>query len=508
MLLGSLPVFVLSNVSFAQNAATQPHTFTILQLNDVYEISPLANGKEGGMARVASVRKQLAAKDPNTFAVLAGDFLSPSFLGTLKYKDPASGTEVKIAGRQMVEVMNSAGIDLVTFGNHEFDIAQGDLQKRINESHFDWINSNVNFVLNGAKKPFTKATGNTNTAIPPYTIRTITYPDGQKVRVGIIGSTIAFTKAPWVSYEEELSTFRNVFAMVKPQCDVVLGLTHLSKKMDSTLATQLPGLHLIMGGHEHENMKIPAGGITVCKADANVKTVYIHNISYTPANKQVNVQSYLKKIDETVPTDGATDLVVQKWMKLADSIMRSNGFDPQKVLMTTTVPLDGRESEIRNHPTNYTRLIANALLYAAPYADAALYNSGSLRIDDELSGSITQYDVLRSLPYGGAMVMMNFTGVQLDSLLHTGTVLNTGIGGYLQLGNITNKHNKWYIKGKKLKAKRSYNILLPEYLALGNEERLGWLGKLSYCKPNAFRGNQLVNDIKNIVMAYMLSGGR
>ena len=32
-------------------------TFTVLQFNDVYEISPLEGGKTGGLARVATVKK-------------------------------------------------------------------------------------------------------------------------------------------------------------------------------------------------------------------------------------------------------------------------------------------------------------------------------------------------------------------------------------------------------------------------------------------------------------------
>ena len=36
-----------------------------LQLNDVYEIAPIENGKAGGLARVAYLRKQLLKENPN-----------------------------------------------------------------------------------------------------------------------------------------------------------------------------------------------------------------------------------------------------------------------------------------------------------------------------------------------------------------------------------------------------------------------------------------------------------
>lgn len=491
----------------AQNTQ-QPHNFTILQINDVYEIVPLANGREGGLARVATIRKQLQAKDPNTIMVLAGDFLSPSFIATLKYRDPATGSDAPIAGKHMVEVLNQTGVDLVTFGNHEFDIAFNDLQQRINESTFDWINSNVHHVVGGAREPFIKTQGNLTNRIPAYIIKNISFPDGQVVRVGIIGSTIAFTKKDYVAYDEALSTFKQVYDNIHEQCDVVLGLTHLSRRADSTLATMVPGLHLIMGGHEHENMKVPVGALNVCKADANVKSVYIHTIGFTPATKKVTVESTLKMIDESIPADEATNEIVNKWMKRADSITRKNGFTPDQKLMTTSVPLDGREAMVRNDTTNYSNLISRSLLYAAPYVDAALYNSGSLRIDDELTGDITQYDVLRSLPYGGPLVLMQLTGAQIDSILAISDGINRGSGGYLQRIGIAKKKGKWFIGRRRMKSGRTYCILMPEFLAAGNEDNLKFMKNYSYCKPNAFLQNKLVNDIRNIVMAYMQSGGR
>ena len=91
-------------------------SFTILQLNDVYEISSIQGGKYGGMARVETVHQELVAKNKNTLLVMAGDFLNPSLLGTMKHEG------VRVRGKQMIEVMNAMSFDLVAFGNHEFDI--------------------------------------------------------------------------------------------------------------------------------------------------------------------------------------------------------------------------------------------------------------------------------------------------------------------------------------------------------------------------------------------------
>ena len=100
---------------------------TIVQINDVYEIAPLDGGKVGGMARVATVKKEYQTKNPNTILVIAGDFLSPSVYNSLKFEGN------RIRGKQIVDAMNTAGVDIAVFGNHEFDIPEADLQSRINE---------------------------------------------------------------------------------------------------------------------------------------------------------------------------------------------------------------------------------------------------------------------------------------------------------------------------------------------------------------------------------------
>ena len=44
-------------------------TVTFVQINDVYEIAPMQGGKVGGVARVATLKKQELAKNPNTLMV-------------------------------------------------------------------------------------------------------------------------------------------------------------------------------------------------------------------------------------------------------------------------------------------------------------------------------------------------------------------------------------------------------------------------------------------------------
>jgi len=85
-----LSFIFLTTCNTAQTVVTStvdPVEFIVLQMNDVYEIAPLEGGKAGGLARVATVRQELLRENPNVISVLAGDFLSPSFLGTMKIEN-------------------------------------------------------------------------------------------------------------------------------------------------------------------------------------------------------------------------------------------------------------------------------------------------------------------------------------------------------------------------------------------------------------------------------------
>ena len=144
----------------------------LLQVNDVYEIAPLPGDDLGGLARVANLKKQLISQNKNTLYVIAGDFFNPSVIGTL---DDENGKSIK--GKHMVEVLNASNLDLATFGNHEFDLKYKDVQKRLDESTFEWVSSNVEQVSGNIVKPFYKMRNGEKQYIPKTIIRTMTDQD-------------------------------------------------------------------------------------------------------------------------------------------------------------------------------------------------------------------------------------------------------------------------------------------------------------------------------------------
>lgn len=452
-------------------------SLTLLQLNDVYEIAGIDKGQSGGLARVAWLRDSMAAANPGTvYTVMAGDFLSPSAMGTIKDTDNKA-----IAGRQMVSVLNRAGLDLATFGNHEFDLNRSQLQECIDSARFDWITANTKDSIAGYARSFVKNKDGAASPIPPVIIKEFTDEDGTKVKIGFFGITIKSSAgAEYVSYSAYDSTAAAAIALLKNKCDLIIAITHLSLPDDLMLAKKFPEISMVIGGHEHVNSYNTVGKTPITKADANAKTVYLHTLDYNTSSKQLNIQSRLVTINNKMAKVPAVDELIENWNKRADSLL-SKKLKPCQATATLPRPFDGTEESIRKDTTSLTLAIGLAMAEAVKpvQVDCALYNSGSIRIDDWLKGTVTQYDLFRVLPYTDTVKVAAMKGWVLDSLLNVST-RHPGEGCFLQHdGRITKEKNKWKINKEVINLKKDYRVAINGYLLKGKQE------KMTFIKDNA-----------------------
>jgi 5'-nucleotidase len=444
-----------------------------IQINDVYEIAPLDGGKIGGMARVATIKKDQLQNNPNTFLIIAGDFLSPSVYNSLKYEGS------RIRGKQMVDAMNNAGVDLAVFGNHEFDIPEADLQNRINETKFKWISSNTFNKKGNDIVPFVKQHALGAEPIPESYIMTVKDADGTTARIGFIGITLPFNKAGYVSYTDAFTSAQKSYEQIKDSCDAVIAITHQFIDDDIKLAKQIPELALIIGGHEHERHFAKIGNVYITKADANAKSAYIIKLTINKKRKLRKAEANLIDVNESIAMDSATEVVVKRWTAIANSNYASLGFDATKVCTQSGDPLDGREPYIRTNQTNFTKLIVAAMEKASPTADAVIINSGSIRVDDILHMPVTQYDIIRSLPFGGSIMEVDMKGSLLIKILDAGKK-NRGSGGFLQYSpaiTIDSITGTWAIRNNALDTGKVYKVAISDFLMTGGEANLEFLTK-------------------------------
>ncbi len=471
----------------AANAARaeKPIHVTLLYFNDVYEISAVSGGKEGGLARVATIRKQLLKNNPNTVTLLGGDFFSPSAMGTAKVNGDS------LAGKQMVDVLNALGLQYATFGNHEFDIKENQFNQRMSEAKFAWISSNV-FDAKGSPYPGVK-----KDTILSFTDK----KSGKTFKIGMFGLTLTTNQPSYVSYTDPAQTAAAEVKALNGKSDFLIALTHQNLADDATLLQQQPQINLLLGGHEHVNYQEWRGNsfAPLLKADGNVRSVYVVELYFDPASGKTRIEPTFVAVNDKIAEDPAVKKVVDKWTALAFDAFRQQGLNPDEVITTTTVALDGLESSVRFGQTNLTGLIASSMLSPYPEAELSLYNSGSIRIDDVLpAGQITGYDIIRVLPFGGLVELVEMKGSLLQKVLMQGDK-NIGSGGYLQSAN-TGKaaDGTWLVNNAAIDPNRSYKVAILDFLMTGKESNLDYLNPSN---PDLkLLGDGKGNDIRQLVM--------
>jgi len=474
-------------------------TFKFVQLNDVYEIASL--GGNGGMARVAWVYDSIKAKEPNTYMFMAGDFLNPSLLGTLRYQGE------RIRGKQMIEVMNAMNFELVTFGNHEFDIGEEALQKRMDESNFYWTSANVFQNNDDGPRSFFFRRNNDSIYVPEtYTIP-IEGADGEKIDVGLFSVTLPSNPQDFVYYADIELEARSAYTKLQmQQAEVIVGLTHLEKDQDVALANAFPEIALIMGGHEHANMLVPTNNGMVAKADANAKSIYVHTFTYNTKTNETQIESKLLPIDERIPENGVVKQIVDKWSQILNAKIKEVTDRPNEVIFTANIPLDGTDGSSRGVQTNLGKIISRSMAYAfQDEVDGALVNGGSIRIDDMLSGEVSALDIFRVLPFGGGVLKVEMKGALLKEVLDYGKEKG-GTGAYLQRYNFNeNAKGGWSHQNTPLEDEKIYKVAVSDFLMKGFD--IPFLtpeneGVVSVYKPLT---GEVAFDIRKAIILYLKS---
>ncbi len=462
LLLSVIIVFTVIACTTTPSSLVQDNRIhvTILHFNDIYEITPVSGGKEGGIARVATLRNQLLARNPNTITTLGGDLFSPSAIGTAYYDGD------QLAGRQMVDVLNHFGLDYATFGNHEFDLKESQFRQRMKEVKFTWVSSNV---FNNDSKPYDEV--KQNIVIP------ITDQKRKKTfKIGLFGLTLPTNTPDYVLYTDPLITAGKQVEQLAGQADFIIALTHQTIDDDVMLLQTYPQVGLLLGGHDHINFQRWRGNFTpLLKGDANVRSVYVIDLYFDPTTEKTEIKPRFVPINESLAENSAVKTVVDQWVKIAFDAFHKQGFEAEDVVTTTTVALDGLESNVEGGQTNLTRLIAKSMLTPYPEAELSIYNSGLIRIDDILPpGKITVYDIIRVLPFGGNVQLATIKGSLLKKILKQG-LKNKDTGGYLQSTGNQLDSGIWYINDHPINPDKIYKIAINDFLASGRERGLEYL---------------------------------
>jgi len=458
LILALLPVASLGS----QRPEPPKKTVTILQLNDVYQISPVDRGKRGGMARVSTLQKQIRGQSPNTLFLLAGDFISPSVASRF------------FKGEQMVATLNGAGLDIATLGNHEFDFGSDVLLDRMKESRFAYTIANV--IDKKTRKPFGGA--------HPYIIREV-----GGVRVGIFGLLLAETATmsnpgPSVRFDDPIVTGKRMASLLRRQgVDIVIALTHLPMRDDKRLASAAD-IDLIVGGHEHELLESMSGGTPILKMGSDARNLGRIDFNLVARGRRVakgRAPRYaVESIDwQAVPVTDATkddpevaSVVARYEKQLNDSL--------GEIVGNTTVALEARAAVVRREESNLGNFLGD-IYREALGSDLALVNSGSIRSDATYGpGEITKKDIMTILPFENSLVKVRITGAHLKRLLENGvSVAGEEDGRFPQVSGMKFEYDgskpvgsrvtRIEINGAEADPSKTYTLALSAYVLGGGD---------------------------------------
>ena len=423
---------------------------TLLQVNDVYQFSPVDLGTKGGLGRVLTLRKAIQQENPNTLFLLAGDTISPS-VESITYK-----------GAQMIEAWNTIGLDYATFGNHEFDFGPDVLKERMKESKFGWIAANV--VDKQTGKPFGGAA--------PYVIR-----EFNGVKVGLFGLVLPETKTtsrPGADVDF-LNPCDTAKAMVKELhsrgAKVVVALTHLSMREDKEVA-RCSDVDVIIGGHEHSLLESAAGGAPIFKMTADARELGRIDLNIDKATGELSsIDWRVIPVTSETSEDKLFSSVYRKYAGMLAELARPVG--------RTSVALDGRSAENRTQETNLGNLVADSFRRVA-VSDVALVNGGSIRVDEIIRpGRLTERDVLSVLPFKNKLIKIEVTGALLREALEHGVsrvAPNAEPGGFPQVSGMQFSYDAsrkpgdrivdLKVKGEPVSPARKYSLATSTFVAL------------------------------------------
>jgi 5'-nucleotidase len=472
---------ILSGAIFAQQEPpSTPRAgtpVTLLQINDVYTTVPVDG--VGGLARVATLKQQLAAQGRTPFLVIAGDSLSPSVASTL------------FKGAHMIAALNAAGLDLATLGNHEFDFGDDVLIERMHEATFEWVVSNVVDTKTGA--PIGGAA--------PYVVKTF-----GALKVGFIGlcltsSEISLDKLSHTRLIDPLEAAAQYLPILKREgASVIVAVTHLAFADDRALVEKFPQIDLIIGGHEHYPITSTEDRTLISKAGSDARFVARIDVNRRSA---VNVERFYELIPVTnaLPDEPRTAAVVA-------SFERRLGADMDTVVGTSRVALDARDLQIRASETNLSDLFADAMR-ASANTDVALLNAGSIRGNRLYpAGPLTRRTILTMYPFESTICKIAVPGRVILQALNNGVAkLPATSGGFPAVSGLTmtvdrsaragNRVRDVRVGGQPLDPDRTYTLALPDFVLNGGDNYTMFAGRRVLVSPEA--GSLLVSVVEKFV---------
>ena len=408
---------------------------TILYTNDVHTYIDNKSPKPT-YAAIAALKKSIEDTGRDVLLVDAGDHIQGTAYGSMD------------DGATIIELMNEAGYDLATPGNHEFDYGMARAKAVLREADFPYVSCNwvdlrtglnvlpsVKFFFVGGRKiafvgvttpeTFTKSTPAyfMNDAQTKYIYDILGGEDGQKLYDAV---QKAIDKAEFWG------------------ADTIIGLGHLGVDPSSSpwtseeVIAHTHGFTAFIDGHSHTVMANKQVTDASGKAVTLTQTgSYFKNIGKMTVGADGTITTEL--IDTYEGLDAAVAATASNWISAVDDMLG------EEIAVGNTKfyindPATGKR-RIRSGETNLGDFVADGIYtyfneIEELHCDVAIMNGGGIRTDVE-AGPWSFKTCKTVSPFGNVACLMSVTGQQIQDALEFGARFagaeGKENGGFLQV---------------------------------------------------------------------------
>ncbi len=429
-----------------------PREITLLHFNDFHsQMEPWSQDaglRVGGAAYLAGAANQVRCERPNVLLLNAGDNVQ----GTPYFNF--------FRGAAECDVLNALGVDAMTLGNHEFDNGTAALEAMLKPARFQIVSTNI-------------------VATEPLPVKPFARFDLDGVRVTVIGVTtqdlaqvVLPSRNPGLRAEPVVSSVRPWVERLRGDADLVVVLSHCGLESDSVLAVSVPGIDVIVGGHDHEPLRTPrriandnGNGIEgTLLVEAGSRGEWLGRLDLRMDGRRIAAWqgSLIPVGPDRSPSDSDVAAVVARYAErlgpeLADTLAMAPEGLPAEGKFERQIPLGG--------------LIADAMREAVG-ANIALQNGGGIRTS-VAPGPVCVRDVYAVLPFENTIVKCILTGRQIEELLAFG-LAHRGAGAYPQLSGVTFTEadglaHDILVGGAPLDPEQRYSLATLNYLFQGGD---------------------------------------
>lgn len=457
-------------------------TTVIMHTNDSHARAvPNSDSGYMGFTAVSALKKSYEAAGAQVILLDAGDTLHGLPFANL------------VKGESIVKIMNLAGYDAMTPGNHDFNYGSSTLKEISKNMNFPLISSNI------------KNKSDNSDFLEDHIII-----EKNGVKYGIFGLSTPETAYKTNPKNVTSIEFTNPVEAAKEEvkeleaegAQVIIALAHLgldesSEYTSKLVAEKVDGIDLIVDGHSHSVLE---AGLTVGDTLIVSTGDYIQNIGVVMIGSDGAMKADLISASEYTGTDKAVDDKATEYQNEQEKLL-------SEVVGHTSVYLDGIREHVRAGETNLGDFTTDAFRYVTG-ADIAITNGGGIRASIEI-GDISRKDLVTVFPFGNYVVTKKVTGEAILEALELGaSTYPEPLGGFLQVSGITYTIDASKPSGKRISDVKVNGVAIDkkaEYLLATNDFIIA--GGDGYTMLADFKVENEFGSIEDVLLEYLKEKG-